>query len=42
VPCSERLARRYAGALIGFVMREPHHCADELTAQDIITRLKRK
>ena len=28
--------------IVGFVLRQPHHCADELTAQDIITRLKRK
>jgi hypothetical protein len=28
--------------VVSFVLREKHHCADELTAQDIITRLKRK
>ena len=28
--------------LVGFILRQPHHCADELSAQDIITRLKRK
>ena len=27
---------------IGFVLRQEHHCSDELTAQDIVTRLKRK
>lgn len=28
--------------VVGFVLRDPWHCYDELDARDIITRLKRK
>lgn len=27
---------------VGWLLREPWHCADELTAADIVERLKRK
>lgn len=27
--------------LVGWVMREPHHCADELTAADIVARIRK-
>lgn len=28
--------------LVAWALREPHHCANELTATDIVARLRRK